>query len=272
MRRLVYLIFIALTASVVASCIDRPEIVLDEEQMVEVLVDVHRAEGLLEMQAANHHFIETEQYQKEVMAAVLQKHQVSRAQYDSSLMWYAQHLNLLTRVYGHVDERLKEEQEHWGLLVNEQRDFDVSAEGDSVELWTIRKHLVLDPQRLAEYRFWELPADSNYLEGDTLKWQFDVRHLVEGQQLVASISLTPAEPQPDRNGRRRQADDDEEQHEPLGSAQRVIQADGTYCLTVYADSLQPFGTAVFGFALAYDSTHTSPVFIDSISLMRLHIE
>lgn len=271
MRRLLHLIIIALTASVVASCIDRPEIVLDEEQMVDVLVDVHRAEGLLEMQAANHHFIETEQYQKEVMGAVLQKHHVSRQQYDSSLMWYAQHLNLLTRVYGHVDERLKEEQERWGLLVTEQRDFDVSAEGDSVELWSLRPHLVLDPQRLADFRFWELPADSNYLEGDTLKWRFDVRQLVEGQQLVASISLTAAEKKPDPNRRYRQ-EEEEEQHEPVGSAQRIIDADGTYCLTVYADSLQPFGSAVFGFVLAHDSAHASPVFVDSISLLRLHIE
>ena len=50
MRKLLYLVLAVLSLSVVASCIDRPDIVLDEEQMIDLLVDVHRAEGLLEMQ------------------------------------------------------------------------------------------------------------------------------------------------------------------------------------------------------------------------------
>ena len=47
MRKLLYLVLALLSLSVVASCIDRPDIVLDEEQMIDLLVDVHRAEGLL---------------------------------------------------------------------------------------------------------------------------------------------------------------------------------------------------------------------------------
>ena len=119
MRKLLYLVLALVSLSVVASCIDRPDIVLDEEQMIDLLVDVHRAEGLLEMQQQQGAGFgsDLDTYQKEVIAAVLQKHGVSRSRYDSSLMWYAQHLKLLTRVYGHVDERLKEEHEMWSLQV-----------------------------------------------------------------------------------------------------------------------------------------------------------
>ena len=49
MRKLLYLVLALVSLSVAASCIDRPDIVLDEEQMIDLLVDVHRAEGLLEM-------------------------------------------------------------------------------------------------------------------------------------------------------------------------------------------------------------------------------
>ena len=196
MRKLLYLVLSLLSLSVVASCIDRPDIVLDEEQMIDLLVDVHRAEGLLEMQQQQGVGFGTDLdiYQKEVIASVLQKHGVSRSRYDSSLMWYAQHLKLLTRVYGHVDERLKEEHEMWSLQVTETRDFVSSMAGDSVDLWTLREHLILDSRRYSDILFWEIPSDSNFVDGDTLRWRFTVRQLLPGQKVLASISLTKYEP------------------------------------------------------------------------------
>ena len=196
MRKLLYLVLALVSLSVVASCIDRPDIVLDEEQMIDLLVDVHRAEGLLEMQQQQGAGFgsDLDTYQKEVIAAVLQKHGVSRSRYDSSLMWYAQHLKLLTRVYGHVDERLNEEHEMWSLQVTETRDFVNSIAGDSVDLWTLCDHLILDSRRYSDILFWEIPSDSNFVDGDTLRWRFIIRQLLPGQRVLASISLTKYEP------------------------------------------------------------------------------
>ena len=184
MRKLLYLVLALVSLSVAASCIDRPDIVLDEDQMIDLLVDVHRAEGLLEMQQQQGAGFgaDLDTYQKEVIAAVLQKHGVSRSRYDTSLMWYAQHLKLLTRVYGHVDERLKEEHEMWSLQVTETRDFVNSIAGDSVDLWTLRDHLILDRRRYSDILFWEIPSDSNFVDGDTLRWRFTIRQLLPGQR------------------------------------------------------------------------------------------
>jgi len=267
MRRFVYFAFALFSLSVISSCIDRPECVLDEPQLIDVLVDVHRAEGLLEIQQLNgSHPDENERYQKEVMAAVLQKHGVSRAQYDSTLMWYAQNLKLLTRVYGHVDERLREEHDMWSLQMTEQRDFAVSEAGDSVQLWSLRRHLVLDRSRLSDLRFWEYPADSNFVDGDTLHWHFHVQQLLAGQRLIASISLTPiAEKDNNRSGNKEQNKD-----ESLGYVQNIINANGSYTLTVATDSVQPFGSAILSLVLMQDTVQISPVFIDSLSLLRTH--
>ncbi len=274
MRKLLYLVLALLSLSVVASCIDRPDIVLDEEQMVDLLVDVHRAEGLLEMQQqqGSGHGTDLETYQKEVIAAVLQKHGVSRSRYDSSLMWYAQHLKLLTRVYGHVDERLKEEHEMWSLQVTETRDFVTSMPGDSVELWTLREHLILDRRRYSDILFWEIPSDSNFVDGDTLRWQFTIRQLLPGQKVLASISLTKYEPS--EEGLRRQGK--KKQNEPLGSPigfdAKTITQNGSCQLIAHADSLQPFRSAILGLVLMADSNKSAPVFVDSISLLRTHIK
>jgi len=273
MRKLLYLVFAMLSLTVVASCIDRPEVVLDEDQMVDVLVDVHRAEGLLELQQQQGSGMgsDYDKYQKEVIAAVLQKHSVSRAQYDTSLMWYAEHLKLLTRIYGHVDERLKEEHESWTLQVTEARDFGTSLVGDSAELWTLRNHLVLDRQRHSDILFWEIPSDSNYVDGDTLHWRFTVRQLMPGQKLLASISLTKYEPTEEelrQMGKRKQK---EVLGDPIGFEARTITENGKYLLIARADSIQPFRSAILGLVLMADSNKVSPVFVDSLSLLRTHI-
>ncbi len=273
MRKLLYLVFAMLSLTVVASCIDRPEVVLDEDQMVDVLVDVHRAEGLLELQQQQGSGMgsDYDTYQKEVIAAVLQKHGVSRAQYDTSLMWYAEHLKLLTRVYGHVDERLQEEHDNWTLQVTEARDFGTSQVGDSAELWTLRNHLVLDRRRHSDILFWEIPSDSNFVDGDTLHWRFAVRQLLPGQKLLASISLTKYEPTEEelrQMGKRKQK---EVLGNPIGFDARTITENGNYLLMARADSIQPFRSAILGLVLMADSNKVSPVFVDSLSLLRTHL-
>lgn len=231
-----------------ASCIDRPEYVLDEDQMIDLLVDVHKAEGLMETQERRGN---DNEYQKQIMAAVLVEHGVSRAQYDSSLMWYARHLKLLVRVYSHVDERLAEEFDRWSALATDVKDFATSEAGDSVQIWSMRDYLVLDHNRLIDRRFWELEPDSNYLKGDTLRWTFDVNHLIDGQQLLASISFVPS-----------------------GQSNVLIQENGMHEITAVPDSMQAFTKAHISVVLvAPDSAkQQSPVFLNHISLIRYHRE
>ena len=274
MRKLLYLVLSLLSLSVVASCIDRPDVVLDEEQMIDLLVDVHRAEGLLEMQQQQGagYGADLELYQKEVIAAVLQKHGVSRSRYDSSLMWYAQHLKLLTRVYGHVDERLKEEHEMWSLQVTETRDFVSSMAGDSVDLWTLREHLILDRRRYSDILFWEIPSDSNFVDGDTLRWRFTVRQLLPGQKVLASISLTKYEPTEEELRRQGKKKQNEPLGAPIGFDAKTITKNGECQLIARADSLQPFRSVILGLVLMNDSNKAAPVFVDSISLLRTHLK
>ena len=274
MRKLLYLVLALLSLSVVASCIDRPDIVLDEEQMIDLLVDVHRAEGLLEMQQQQGAGFgsDLDTYQKEVIAAVLQKHGVSRSRYDSSLMWYAQHLKLLTRVYGHVDERLKEEHEMWSLQVTETRDFVNSIAGDSVDLWTLRDHLILDSRRYSDILFWEIPSDSNFVDGDTLRWRFIIRQLLPGQKVLASISLTKYEPTEEELRRQGKKKQNEPLGAPIGFDAKTITQNGECQLIARADSLQPFRSVILGLVLMNDTNKAAPVFVDSISLLRTHLK
>lgn len=265
-----YLICLLLCMLVGASCIDHPDYVLDEEQMVDLLVDVHRAEGLIEMQASHN----TDQdYQKAIMAAVLVEHGVSRAQYDSSLMWYARHLKELVRVYSHVDERLMDEHDKWSTMATDSKDFATSESGDSIQLWSMRNYLILDRTHFIDRRFWELESDSNFHRGDTLRWTFDVDHLIEGQQLFASIAYS-------RDTKEWQgvnvSDSQKERRKtlPVGQTAKLIETNGPQEIVAVPDSMQRFEKAFISIMLvSQDSaTQQSPVFLNHISLIRYHCE
>lgn len=266
----IYIICVFLGMLMGASCIDRPDYVLDEDRMVDLLVDVHKAEGLMEMQLD--HGIDQD-YQKSVMAAVFVEHGTSREQYDSSLMWYASHLKLLIRVYSHVEERLLEEHDRWSTLATDSRDFVTSDPGDSIELWTMRDFLVLDRHRSLNRRFWELESDSNFHKGDTLRWSFDVNHLIDGQKLVASVSFS----RDNQDKSLANVNLDVREHLksfPVGQTTQIIDKNGSQAITAVPDSMQGFANAYLSIVLvAPDSAkQQSPVFLNNISLMRYHCE
>lgn len=265
-----YLLCLWLCMLVGASCIDRPDYVLDEDQMVDLLVDVHKAEGLMELQARNHSDQET---QKAIMAAVLVEHGVSRAQYDSSLMWYARHLKQLVRVYSHVDERLLDEHDMWSTLTTDSKDFVSSEPGDSVQLWSMRNYLVLDRERFVDKRFWELESDTNFHRGDTLRWLFDVNHLAEGQMVLASISFSRDNKEWQGINVNREAQE-RRKYLPVGQTTKMIEKNGPQELSAVPDSMMRFEKAFLSVMLiSTDSTkQKSPVFLNNISLTRYHCE
>lgn len=257
--------FIALLLSLglITGCINRPDYVLSEEQMIDLLVDVHKSEGLMELQ----HSHLTQSQQRDVMSTVLTKHNVTKERYDSSLVWYANNLKLLIRIYSHVDEELNKEYDYWGSEVAKIRDFAISEAGDSVELWSQREYMVLDHRRNTSLRTWTLIPDSNYTATDQITWHMRVLNLSKGQTLVASISMDGGLQNNDRLA-------------PIATTQQVItQKDiqkGKRDIKIQLrapESTKKFPTTKLNLVLitdTLDNKHETPVFIDQLSLIRTH--
>ena len=177
-----------LTASVlVVSCMSRPDYVVDEETMTNLLTDIHMAEGLIEMQQKQAK--EDPAYGQEVMAAVLVKYNLTKEQYDTSLVWYSQNLKSLIRIYKQVDKNLEQKTSHWVELAEASDHLRGFEEGDSVKLWRLQPNLMLDERRLTNFRIWSFPADSTFCSGDTVRWKLHVPYVRNCQGVVASLSL-----------------------------------------------------------------------------------
>lgn len=155
--------------------------------MTALLTDIHKSEGLLEVQQTQ--LRESQAYGQEIMAAVFVKHGVTREQYDTSLVWYSQNLKKLIRIYGDVKTNLEADEQLWRNKAAETAQFAVSMQGDSVDLWTLPRTMLLDERRLTCNNVWTIPADSCFEKGDGIEWQFHIGGMPDNQCAVASLAL-----------------------------------------------------------------------------------
>ena len=109
--------------------------VLSSRRMVAVLTDLHRMDGMIQVTG-----ISRERGEDEIAYydAVLAQHGVTRAQFDSSLVWYTQHPQRFNKLYPRVLDKL--EAEH-ALFVDEseQTKIILAARKQHFELFTIER-------------------------------------------------------------------------------------------------------------------------------------
>lgn len=157
-----------LLIGVMASCkVKRPNEVLPESKMEEVLYDYHMAQSLSENMSYS------ENYKKVIYTeAVFKKHGTTEAAFDSSLVWYTRNTELLAKIYERVTKRLKTEQESINhLIAVRDKKPKTSAPGDSIDMWIGLRMAQLTGVPLNNKLTFTLPADTNFHKRDTLLWE-----------------------------------------------------------------------------------------------------
>lgn len=151
----------------------KPNYVLDEEQMEELLYDYHLAKAMGENLPVG------ESYKRALyMEYVFKKHGTTEQQFDTSMVWYTRHAEVLSKIYGRVSKKLKEEQEQIDRLIairdNKPK---MSAPGDSIDVWLMERMMRLTGLPLSNKLTFEIPFDTNFHERDTLQWSVYYRFL-----------------------------------------------------------------------------------------------
>lgn len=95
-----------LFAGLLVGC--RPHGVLSSRQMKNVLVDLHKTDALLQVHGLMHGHDEADNI---YYAQVMERHGVTQAQFDSSLVWYTAHPQLFDKIYPKVLAQLTAERE-----------------------------------------------------------------------------------------------------------------------------------------------------------------
>ena len=165
MKRLLYILLLLILLS---SCAIRPDEVLSNKEMVSLLVDLHCAEGILQVAGYNYgHESEVEQYYQ----VILDEHGVTQAQFDSSLVWYTEHPAYFSRVYPKVRKQIQQLVDEAQLNQNRLSDrklMEAKIRRDSLFLQqepprdSIVEHLTWEVHRYYEGTFYQAPEPEPY--------------------------------------------------------------------------------------------------------------
>ena len=95
----------------------RPRGILSSREMRSLLVDLHKTDGMLQV---NGWQISNDEVRDIYYAQVLEKHGTTQAQFDSSLVWYTAHPQFFNKIYPKVLKELEAEETAFNELYAEE--------------------------------------------------------------------------------------------------------------------------------------------------------
>lgn len=156
------------------SCeVKMPEDVIGPEKMEAVLYDYHL------VQAMSSEYSSSSYKEKLFYRYVFEKHNISKEQFDSSLVWYNRYPKHMVRIYTSIEERLENEIEAFGEskgMLEDCVSLDVAFLGtDTAELWTSTTTRVMlsNPLGNSVSFAFTVPEDSAFVPRDSLVWSFN---------------------------------------------------------------------------------------------------
>ena len=193
-----------------------------------------------------------ENYKKQAyLAYVFQKHGVTEAEFDSSMVWYSRHSDEMNTIYQNLQKRMETTAE---LLkkqtVRSSGEVAVSLSGDTVDLWQDRTIYWLTSSTLTNKLTFDLKADTSFHERDKMVLEANFSFLPKGKhegKVVMAMNLV--------------FDNDSTQ-----GISRVVEASGIQRLMLRPDSAFKY-KSVSGFMYYAGKEHSSAL-ISDIRLMR----
>ncbi len=166
------IINLLLSGLALVSCDKRPDGVLSDSEMTDLLTDMHLASAYVTVER-NGYLPDTARM--ELVKSVLDKHKVSRSEYDSTLLWYGKNIDLYQELMRNVDKRLAKMQKESGG--------DVPASGN--DLWPYFRHSLITEEGNSNVLIFSIPV-SDLEKGCKLTWKLRANN---GNQLKMMLGV-----------------------------------------------------------------------------------
>lgn len=152
-----------------------PSGVLSKGKMTDILYDYHLALAMAHMDD-NGDKGQSLAYRE----AVLRKHDVTPAEFDSSMVYYMRHTELLEDVYKDLTDRYNNEITAMGGSAKEGGEFaNLSATGDTANVWNLAASMVFMPVKPFNSTSFDIKVDSTFHKGDRLMLDFDAQFIYQ---------------------------------------------------------------------------------------------
>lgn len=152
-----------------------PSGVLSKGKMTDILYNYHLALAMAHMDD-NGDKGQSLAYRE----AVLRKHDVTSAEFDSSMVYYMRHTELLEDVYKDLADRYNNEITAMGGSAKEGGEFaNLSATGDTANVWNLATSMVFMPVKPFNSTSFDIKVDSTFHKGDRLMLDFDAQFIYQ---------------------------------------------------------------------------------------------
>ena len=183
----VHLVIVGATVMVLMSAC-KPQVpskYLQPDDMEDLMYDYYLSQGISNSQPGT-----TEYDRRYNMQVVLKKYGLTNAEFDSTLVYYYNHMELMDAIYSNIQKRLGDEALELGASEGEVERFTVqSASGDTTDVWEGKRQLMLLPIPPYHIVQFSQKADTSYYKGDSFLLTFGSRFLVQSGSRNATVYL-----------------------------------------------------------------------------------
>ena len=153
--------------------------------MERILYDYHLAQGMAEAEGGD-----VEQNRYLYVQKVFEKHHITEAQFDTSMVWYSGNASHLEEIYKHIEARLERESNAAGLNIPEEDKYArFTAEGDTANIWQGKEMFFLHGNREENLYTLIIPADSTFHRGDYFMLRFGNRFITQDGQRESFVLM-----------------------------------------------------------------------------------
>ncbi|MDR1116313.1 MAG: DUF4296 domain-containing protein [Tannerella sp.] len=153
-----------------ASCSKVPDHIISEKKMRAMLYDMQIAEAMVE---TNYETYKTGDERQTVYDGVFSKHHITQAEYDSSLVWYGENMELYMRIYKLVLKDINDNIASMGDIKPNPLSGDVSAK-DSIDVWIYNRNFTFKPERVFNALTFDIAPQKPYSSGSSYVFSLSV--------------------------------------------------------------------------------------------------
>ncbi len=240
-------------ACIVACGPERPNSILSDSKMEEVLYDYHAAKALGEVVSPSDKYKATLYYLN-----VFKKHHTTEEQFDSTLSWYSRHPEAFDKVYQKVIKRIEDEKRvlERSISISGQGS-SVTQSGDSVNIWSGMKMFSLTNHPYDNLLTFDYENDANYEEGDTLHFNARFRYFDEKDKQINSDEVAVM------------ALSIRYRNDSIINQMHYIFDDGKHTLTLHSKENGKI-REVYGFIYLPEQSEKRMLLVEDVSLIRMH--
>ena len=166
-------------AVLLAACSHRPEGILPESKMVDIMTDMQIAEAYNQSQYG---YRGSSPRARALGEGILAAHNVERAEFDSTMSWYGHNLDEYEKLYAKVDRKLADRERKYGKYAKNEKEAKEAGQND---LWPYARHFRFTPNTESETLSFSMPV-SDFTPGQQLEWRL---RIPSGESMTAILGV-----------------------------------------------------------------------------------